>query len=272
MCSYPLPLPSNISIPAWAYQKISEIFLPSVAQEVASQSLPDSTPISSTPASVASNVPMVSSHQLTPTSTSVDGSAPTVTSTTAAMRNPSSKNITIGVVVGVVGGIICISLVLFFYMRYRKGRRGIKRYFDGVYEKPEDDLQAGSPYLHGTGNSALLAENFTPLRLYDPADPSTYPPAPTRPPVLPTMRSPSSPISPSTQTTSTRSYGRHTRQGSSESDSLYSRALTHHSRQTSTDTTSTRSVLSSVSSERSRKFSSGYHPSGVAYRAIRDNN
>lgn len=147
--SYPVPL-QNVSVPAWAFANVSAsgTFNPNEAS--ASASLPETV--------------LTATHTSTTT-----GTGP---SNTAASSKSSSH--TGAIVGGVVGGLVAVALIcvgaFFVYRRHRKSRRDQPR---SIQEKVD---MTGPSYGYTTDSYSLA-----PPKLYDPADPTTFPqsPAPT---------------------------------------------------------------------------------------------
>ncbi|GJJ15862.1 hypothetical protein Clacol_010140 [Clathrus columnatus] len=251
---YPDAVPNNIAIPVWAFQNVTAttgmMFDPFSAEQLSKEFLPDTTlgvdPITSTSTGTSATPSSTSSHTKSPTTTPTPPSPPP-----PASKKKSNGGTIAGAVVGSIVGVICLSLVAWFYVRYRNERKP-RRHYEGSYEKSDtvSTLTTQVPPLQPPG---LTAVQYPMLKLYDPEDPSTFPKTP----------EPLSSVPPLTPISSSFTHSRN------NSDEPLTRP--GHSRQSSTDTTTTQQSLvssSTVTAGNTKNFTSGYTPSGIMYRTI----
>ncbi|KAJ1308266.1 hypothetical protein OPQ81_003981 [Rhizoctonia solani] len=166
---YPIPLPPNVAVPAWAYYDFTAAgaFNPITASQLTGR---ESSAVSS-----------VSS-----TATATTGS----TSTPQPISNQlqSNSNVNTGAIVGgVVGGILGLGLIaLVVYFLIRRTKREEATNYPETSDKQPVTVQLNSTapmagYVsHQPSNSNQLA--MTPEhKQYDPSDPSTFPTGPATP-------------------------------------------------------------------------------------------
>lgn len=176
--TYPEPIPGGTAIPAWAYLDVvtTDTFNDTLAK--ADVSAPASTATESKPTgTVASTVASTSSDfSTTPYSTptsSVNGAG---SSSSGTAKKSNAGAIAGGVVGGTVGLAIIAGLIAFFLMRSRRTRAAPS----AAYNVYNDAPHSAAPLNTAPPMSQNPYTNQTP-RLYDPADPSTYPQAPGTP-------------------------------------------------------------------------------------------
>lgn len=148
--SLTVPIPSGIAVPAWAYLNVSAS---GTFDSAAASAIAIASP----------HVPDVTGNQV-PTSI-------VTTSTTPSSSSSKSKSNTGAIAGGVVGGIVAILLIVLGGLFYCNKRRRLAR-----RRKP-------SAVVRGLEDQASLAPPMTyiqpaPMKLYDPSDPTTFPPSP----------------------------------------------------------------------------------------------
>ncbi|KAF8523980.1 hypothetical protein JB92DRAFT_3140622 [Gautieria morchelliformis] len=150
--SYPLPISSSISVPTWAYinVSVSGIWDPSAAQNNHSAGAADSS-------------------AAMPTSTSIPHSS--------SAHSPNVGAIAGGIVGGVVGLLLVLLAAVCLYRR-RIRSSNVALVDQVVHEKNAFGDQTSPPPKLAAENNAFSTAQTIPPRLYDPSDPSTFPPTP----------------------------------------------------------------------------------------------
>ncbi|KAH9973143.1 hypothetical protein BGW80DRAFT_286979 [Lactifluus volemus] len=191
--SFPNPVPNGIRVPQWALIDItvqgtwnsSQSFavgdLPEVLDGQKFNSSTSTSTHSVVPSSIvtASTSSSISSSQLTDTATSSSQTTGTVTSSSPPSSAGSSSNVG-AIAGGVAGGLVAASaaaLILFFLLRRRTAQQalptavvygGTPQPLMGQVQSPPADDGAFMP-------PSLPTTPTTPIRLYDPNDPTTFP-------------------------------------------------------------------------------------------------
>jgi len=178
---FPEDIPSGTAIPAWAYLDVTvnDIFNLAAAQ------LDDAAPASSATASK----PTAALSSTTPLLTFSDFSTPLATPTTTSGANgggsgtsgtPKKSSNAGAIAGGVVGGIVGLAsiagIVGLFVVRSRRNKAAPSAAYNVYNDTPHSAAPLNTPppmTQHPYTNPAP--------RLYDPADPSTYPQAPGTP-------------------------------------------------------------------------------------------
>ncbi|KAI0717149.1 hypothetical protein C8Q76DRAFT_726742 [Earliella scabrosa] len=156
---YPKDIPPETAIPAWAYvDLVGDRWDEAAASALAVQDLPESTH-SATPSSTT-----FTSSSTTSASTSPSGMAPSQSDGSSSANSGSgpSKS-TVGLAVGgAIGGLAVLGLAGVAVLLYLRHRRDSRRQptFGGVLV-PADNY---------------YGEDYTKATLYDPDDPTTFPP------------------------------------------------------------------------------------------------
>ncbi|KAE9410440.1 hypothetical protein BT96DRAFT_376180 [Gymnopus androsaceus JB14] len=153
---FPESIPAGTVVPHWAYL---DVVTPNQFNATAAQLAGDSPESSAAATATSSSTPSspVSSSSSTPTS-----------------AGRSSKKDTGAIAGGVVGGVVGIALIsaaLFWFLR----KRGQNKSSASVSAPFDNDLRM-SPEMTGTTNAPSMAYPPLQQKLYDPSDPSTYPP------------------------------------------------------------------------------------------------
>ncbi|KAF8587080.1 hypothetical protein K439DRAFT_1631062 [Ramaria rubella] len=174
VASFPQPLPQGVTVPAWAYLDVmtGNMWSATEAENVEAEDLPDSS----------ASGPLPTSHP--------------VTSNLPGTNSGGSKLNIPAIAGGAAGGgvaliLIAVFIFIFIRRRNRRSRAALSKGAAGVYgEKvnfpgpgsgyPSDPIPVSVPYY---GNSMATPEPAPTVqsdipKLYDPADPSTFPDLP----------------------------------------------------------------------------------------------
>ncbi|KZS96129.1 hypothetical protein SISNIDRAFT_451821 [Sistotremastrum niveocremeum HHB9708] len=154
---FPLPIPSGVTVPHWAFQDVNSSgnFNATLAQ--ADGDSPEST--APAPSSTSTSSSSSTSSQSSSSSGSSGGSSSGHKSNTGAIAG------------GVVGGVVAlllIGLLAFFFMRKRRGSQA-DRVAPGAYENAAIDGPIHTP------DTAVGSYGNMSQKPYDPSDPSTFP-------------------------------------------------------------------------------------------------
>ncbi|CEL59240.1 hypothetical protein RSOLAG1IB_03173 [Rhizoctonia solani AG-1 IB] len=174
---YPLPLPTSVNVPSWAYHDFTTagVFNAVIASQ---QSGPESSAIAAS----------TGASTLAPTATSTGTGIVTSVPNPPPTQSPSSSN-TGAIIGGIVGGVLgigLIGLIAFVLVRKRKHDEPALKYPEAGY-KPQTTTQPNTttpiigqitPYQINTSNQPVSTPEYKP---YDPSDPSTFPTGPTMP-------------------------------------------------------------------------------------------
>ncbi|KAH9853901.1 hypothetical protein C2E23DRAFT_100523 [Lenzites betulinus] len=179
---YPEDVPAGTSVPAWAYLDVTVTGRLDInkAEQIASSNEPESTASGSyAPASTASTL-STTSDQATGSQTSATitsfSTVPTSSNTPVVSASKHKPNAALigGVVGGVVGAILIGVAVFYAIHRHRlrsyKSMKAARATLDAPYPNMVE-------YLSAPAEARTVISSAPPLRLYDPDEPSTYPPA-----------------------------------------------------------------------------------------------
>ncbi|KAG8715399.1 hypothetical protein FRC11_004299 [Ceratobasidium sp. 423] len=176
---YPIPLPTGVAVPSWAYYDFTTAGAFNVA--IASQQSGLESTAGSGPTATSAPNPL-------PTSTT-GGNGDVPTSKPVKTQSQSSSNNMGAIIGGVVGGVLGIALICliaFVLLRKRKPEDPVTQYPEAG-KKPPMTAQANlvtpmtgqvHPYQFGVPNQPILTPEYKP---YDPSDPATFPTAPVTP-------------------------------------------------------------------------------------------
>ncbi|KAG0700535.1 hypothetical protein DFH29DRAFT_617442 [Suillus ampliporus] len=174
---YPSDIPSGTLVPNWAYQNVSAgTFDPVLAQQIGDSPESSATVVVQSISSVTHST-SVSASLTTSSPTTATGSS------TASASSSSSSNvgaITGGVVGGIVGLAAIVGLATWFFVKRRRSSKAPPAAFS--------DIGGGPGYIQNV-NSNPHPFSMQQPRLYDPADPTTFPTSPPFPTVLTTSSS-----------------------------------------------------------------------------------
>jgi len=158
---YPLPIPYNASVPHWTYLNDTDPGFDPVLASAAGRN-PEATPTSPPTVAISSSITPTGNPAI---STSGTKSSPNPSSTTSGGGGGGgNKSHTGAIAGGVVGGIVGFALIAaaaFFLIKRRRGT------------DPNAILGPGQMAYNPTGD-----QFYEPPKLYNPADPSTYPTPP----------------------------------------------------------------------------------------------
>ncbi|KAF8723784.1 hypothetical protein AX14_008680 [Amanita brunnescens Koide BX004] len=183
---YPETIPSNTRVPHWAYLTLSSsgtfdiVAASSAGGTESSDPAPTSTTSTSTsasstsastsalgstrkPKSASTSTPALSPSNSSPSSSS-DSSSSSSSNSSSSSSKSNTGTIVGGAVGGVIGGALIAALAFWFYTKHKSARGTAS----------EQGMLASPPPSSWTPNSAVYQ---TPLRPYDPDDPSTFPPS-----------------------------------------------------------------------------------------------
>ncbi|KAH9973121.1 hypothetical protein BGW80DRAFT_1252422 [Lactifluus volemus] len=161
--SFPNPVPSGTRVPAWALIDITTENSWNSNQSYASGDTPEVAPgalIGSAASSAISG------------STASIFSSPTYTSPPSSSSGKSSSNVG-AIAGGVAGGVVAVSaaaLLLFFFLRRRR-----PPVYDGAPPPLMGQVQSPPPEDGSFMSPSLPMTPATPMKLYDPNDPTTFP-------------------------------------------------------------------------------------------------
>jgi len=161
LSSYPLTIPQNVSVPAWAYLNVTDAGSFDQAGAFAQANSSSHPPDSTSPA---------------PTSRNTSPSSGGHSSNTGAIAG------------GVVGGVVGLALILLaglWFLRRRRNQLASKEAESVKFGHKRLDITDDSngsghaPAMSYSGHSHNLSNGSSaPLKLYDPNDPSTFPQTP----------------------------------------------------------------------------------------------
>ncbi|KAJ3775393.1 hypothetical protein FB446DRAFT_407780 [Lentinula raphanica] len=207
---FPVNIPSGTRIPHYAFQNVTaeDDFNPTEAESEAGS--PESTGTSPPTGSISS--------------TSSATTSPTVTSSTSSQtKKTNSGAIAGGVVGGVIVLLLAVAALLFFRRRQRRLHRDRAVIIDPVDDKPRPFNTGGPVSMStlpdtidstGTGFHASIPTPMSmpsaAMRLYNPSDPSTFPPTALSTSPSPPPRAHHSPQSSETSATGYLSSAYHT--------------------------------------------------------------
>lgn len=184
--TFPEPIPPGTRVPNWAYVPIGANDLWNVASAEAADYGPESTGTVAGPSTITGYV-----------STSTSGS----TSTTNPGGNSGGKSINVGAIAGgVVGGVVAlVALLGILLLRRRNSNRVASSPLINTNQYPPSPLVGEKPNLGYNLTGSTMAPSFpsmtagSPMKLYDPSDPTTFPP----PVNTGTINGPAQPVVPS---------------------------------------------------------------------------
>ncbi|KAG8744914.1 hypothetical protein FRC10_009284 [Ceratobasidium sp. 414] len=171
VASYPLPIPSGVAIPHWAYYDFTGINIFNAA-----------TGPESSPAAIASSTPAYSSVGFT---ASYSVAVPSATPLPSGPKSNSSGNNTGAIVGGIVGGVLGVAvLVLIAVMLVRKSKQSPAKiepqnqdnhsYPTPVPVQPNSASPMMGQYQPGMPHPGLASPGPD-QKPYDPSDPATFP-------------------------------------------------------------------------------------------------
>ncbi|KAG0700895.1 hypothetical protein DFH29DRAFT_601323 [Suillus ampliporus] len=172
---YPSDIPSGTLVPNWAYQNVSAgTFDPVLAQQIGDSPESSATVVVQTISAVTHST-SVSASLTTSSPTTATGS-----STTSASSSSSSNvgAIAGGVVGGIVGLAAIVGLATWFFVKRRRSSKAPSAAFS--------DIDGGPSYTQNVYSTTPHPFLMQQPRLYDLADPTTFPTSPPFPTVLTT--------------------------------------------------------------------------------------
>ncbi|KAH9973122.1 hypothetical protein BGW80DRAFT_1560727 [Lactifluus volemus] len=177
------PVPGGTRVPNWALIDITVEGNWNSSKSLTVGDLPEvlsGEMISGISTSTSSVVP--SSTVTTSTSSSISSSEPTDTATSSSPSSSAGSSSNGGAIAGgVAGGVVAVSaaaLLLFFFLRRRRAQQGppaAAAVYDGTPQPLMGEVQSPPPDDGSFIPPPLPTTLTTPMRLYDPNDPTTFP-------------------------------------------------------------------------------------------------
>ncbi|KAH9973132.1 hypothetical protein BGW80DRAFT_286807 [Lactifluus volemus] len=180
--SFPNPVPAGTRVPHWALIDVTIEGTWDYNQSYTAGGLPEAPPGAiidrGTWISTSSVVP--SSTVTASTSSSTSSSQPAVTSTSSSSSSIGGSSKVGAIAGGVAGGLVAVSaaaLVIFFFLWRRRPQLGqhTAAVYGGTPQPIMEQVQSPPPDDGAFVPPSLPTTPTTPIKLYDPNDPTTFP-------------------------------------------------------------------------------------------------